>query len=57
MKADELEDMLIDCEDNESRLTSWEQEFIQSIRERVNRNQGLSSKQERILEIIWDKIT
>lgn len=57
MKADEITDMLEDCEENESQLTDWEQDFIQSIRERVGRNQGLSPKQEEILERIWDKVT
>lgn len=57
MKADEIEEMLADCEDNESQLTDWELDFIQSIRERVGRNQGLSPRQEAILERIWYKVT
>lgn len=57
MKADEIEDMLVDCEENESQLTDWELDFIQSIREHVGRNQGLSPKQEAVLERIWDKVT
>lgn len=38
-------------------LTTWEQEFVESLRERVDRGQTLSEKQAAILERIYAEKT
>ena len=53
--ADEIEQMLADCEARESRLTDWERGFIDSIRHSLER--GLTVKQDETLERIWNRVT
>ena len=48
-----------DDEDREwewNRLTSWEQEFLSSIRGYFERNNTLSKRQEAVLEDLWEKV-
>ena len=46
-----------DCETRESRLSDWEREFIESLRERLDRDRGLSDRQVEVLEKIWANVT
>lgn len=54
---EEVEQMIEDCENRESKMNDWERDFIQSVREQVDRGNGMSPKQIETLEAIWDKIT
>jgi len=55
--VDEYMTMVNDCEKRESRLTEWEQEFIDSIRHWLEDERPLTPKQTETLERIWDKAT
>lgn len=55
--CDEYSQMVEDCEKRESRLTEWEQNFIDSIRHRLENERPLSSKQMETLDNIWEKAT
>lgn len=48
---------IADCEARESRLTEWEQKFLQSLTEQIDRNLALSVKQIDTLDRIWEKVT
>jgi hypothetical protein len=54
---DEYQSMISDCENRESRLSEWEQEFIQSLSEQLGTGRTLSIKQIDRLDIIWEKVT
>ena len=54
---DEQSRMVADCEQRESRLTDWEREFVQSLRERIDSGRGLTPKQSEVLDEIWDRAT
>ena len=49
--------MIDDCEDRESRLSEWDIEFLESIRNRVEQGISLTSSQEKCLTDIWEKAT
>lgn len=49
--------IISDCEDRESKLTDWETTFLDSVRNRIERNLFLTEKQEEILDKIWEKCT
>ena len=53
----EQEQMIDDVEDRESRLNDWEREFISSIKSRLDDDMDLTTRQEEILERIWNKVT
>jgi hypothetical protein len=55
--ADEYLTMIDDCEKRESRLTEWETGFIDSIRNRLERELPLSAKQTETLDKIWERAT
>lgn len=55
--ADEYLTMVDDCEKRESRLTEWEAGFIDSIRNRLEREQRLTPKQTETLDRIWERAT
>ena len=55
--VDEYLTMVEDCEKRESRLTDWETGFIDSIRNRLERELPLSAKQTEILDKIWERAT
>lgn len=57
IQQDEIDTYIKDCESRESKLSEWEQGFIQSIREQFDKCGALSVKQNERLELIWDKIT
>lgn len=54
---DEYMQLVEDCEKRESRITEWEQEFIDSIRNQLECERPLSDKQTEILDQIWEKAT
>lgn len=54
---DEYERMLRDCEKRESRLTTWEREFIDSLQHRLARGGSLTPKQCETLDKIWERVT
>lgn len=54
---DEIETMLNDCENRESKLTDWERNFIASLGERIGRGKRLTEAQEEHLELIWNRVT
>lgn len=49
--------MIDDCEKRESKLTEWESGFIDSIRNRLEQEKPLSSKQTETLDKIWERVT
>ena len=55
--VDEYMQMVEDCEKRESRLTEWEQGFIDSIRHRLEQGNPLTPKQTETLEKIWERAT
>ncbi len=54
---DEVLDMLQDLEKRESKLTEWEQGFVQSCDEQLAAGRALSSKQCQKVEEIWERVT
>lgn len=54
---DEHETMVADCEARESRLSEWESEFIQSLRERIDAGRSLTDKQAETLDRVWTRAT
>ena len=52
----EIDLMINDCLNRESKMSEWEREFIWSIAWNLNSNE-LSQKQLAHLEKIWDRIT
>lgn len=50
-------DLVEDCEEQESKLTAWEEGFLDSIRQRLEREEGLSQQQYHVLEQIHEKVT
>lgn len=54
---DEHETMVADCEARESRLTEWEQGFVQSMRERLDARRSLTDRQAETLDRIWTRAT
>lgn len=54
---DEHQQMVDDCEKRESRLTDWEQGFIDSIGMQLERGRSLSAKQLEILNKLWERAT
>ncbi len=52
----EIDLMINDCLNRESKMSEWEREFIWSIAWSINPNE-LSQKQLAHLEKIWDRIT
>ena len=55
--TDEYLTMVEDCEKRESRLTEWEQGFIDSVRNQLEREKPLSPNQIETLEQIWERAT
>jgi len=56
-KASDIAQMIEDCEARDSKLSEWEQQFIDSISRQLAKNGSLSQKQRERLEIIWEKVT
>lgn len=49
--------LIEDCEERCERLTSWEANFIDSIKDQLAEDRGLSPRQVETLESIWEKAT
>lgn len=49
--------MIEDCQARESRLTDWEQSFIDSLLIFLGRGNALTLKQQETLTSIWEKAT
>jgi len=57
LSNDEQMSMLEDCQARESRLSDWEQSFIDSLLIFLGRGNALTAKQQETLQSIWDKAT
>lgn len=57
MSNDEISQMIVDCENRESKLSDWERKFIQSVSERAGNGLHLTTMQVSTLESIWERIT
>jgi len=55
--TEEIQTLIKDCENRESRLSDWERSFIDSISHQIAGGSGLTTKQEQTLNDIWDKVT
>jgi hypothetical protein len=49
--------LLDDCEARESQLTDWERNFIDSLRNRLDKEDSLTPKQIETLDTIWERVT
>ena len=54
---EEFQQMLEDCEERESKLTEWEQGFIQSMRDKFDRGYPITEPMDETLTKIWEKVT
>lgn len=54
---DEIEQMLIDIEARDTRLSDREREFIDDISTQLRRGSVLTEKQDGWLERIWNRVT
>ena len=57
MADDDIAQMIEDCEARDSKLSEWEQQFIDSIGRQLAKNGSLSPKQQERLEAILERIT
>jgi hypothetical protein len=55
--TDEYMALVRDCELRESRLTDWERNFVESLRDRLDAGTGLTAKQAQTLDCLWERIT
>lgn len=55
--TDDIAQMIEDCEARDSKLSEWEQQFIDSIGRQLAKTGSLSPKQQERLEAIWERIT
>lgn len=55
--TDEYQRMLDDCEKRESRMTEWEQSFVDSLSAQLGRGRIPTAKQIETLDRIWEKVT
>ena len=53
----EYMEMVEDCMHRESKLSQWEGDFIDSIRDQLGDEKTLTTKQIEKLESIWEKVT
>ena len=54
---DEYQKMIDDCEKRESRISEWEQGFVDSVGSQLGRGRHLSQRQIETLEKIWERVT
>ena len=57
MADDDIAQMIEDCEARDSKLSEWEQQFIDSIGRQLAKTGSLSPKQRERLEQIWERVT
>lgn len=53
----EHQQLVDDCIARESRLTAWEREFVDSLAHRLAAGLGLTDKQARLLDELWERVT
>ena len=49
--------LIEDCEARESKMTEWEQEFMDSLRKQIEKGRRPSVKQVEVLDRVWEKVT
>jgi hypothetical protein len=54
---DEHQQMVLDCENRESKLTDFERSFIDSIGRQLAAGRALTPKQVEVLERAWERVT
>ena len=54
---DEYQQMIKDCENRESKLSEWEENFIDSLYDWIADDKIPTSKQVEKLENIWERVT
>jgi len=59
MKIDleEVQQMIADCHERQSKLTDWEIGFIDSLEVRIGKGFGCSDKQYERLSEAWERVT
>lgn len=55
--TDEIESMISDCQERESKLSDWEVKFIDSISAQIGSGGALTEKQDEKLTAIWERVT
>lgn len=55
--ADDVAQMIEDCEARDSKMSEWEQGFISNIARQLQQGRDLTPKQVSRLETIWNKVT
>lgn len=55
--SDEYLQICEDCENRDSRLTDWEQTFIDSVKRQIENGKPPTPKQIEILDRVWEKVT
>jgi hypothetical protein len=55
--ADEALQLLEDCERREARLSSWEHDFVASLRHQLDCGKHLSPSQVDKLEEVWERVS
>jgi hypothetical protein len=54
---EDIEQMLTDCENRESKLSEWETNFIDELGKRVGRGELITDRQDEKLTQIWERVT
>lgn len=54
---DEIESMLDDLENRQSKLSDWETNFVDSLRSQLGHGRSLTDRQIETLEKIWNRVT
>ena len=55
--SDDHAQMIADCEQRESRLSEWEQGFIDHVSHQLRQGRSLTTKEAAKLDEIWNKAT
>lgn len=53
----EIDQLIEDCENRESRLSDWERSFVDSLKSQRAQGRPLTKRQVERLEELWDKAT
>ena len=49
--------IISDCEQRQSKLSSWEEGYLDSVRDQIERGRTPSAKQLEKLDEIWERVT
>lgn len=55
--AEDIEQMLTDCENRESKLSEWERGFVDELSRRIGRGESITERQDEKLTQVWERIT